>query len=204
MPRVLEKKERSLGTKLSIRGERCSSPKCALIRKPHPPGQHGKRFSKPSEYGLQLREKQKIRLSYGLTDNQLRRVFSEGAKAADSSIKAIAEILESRLDNAIMRLGFAESRSIARQIVTHGHITVNNKKVATPSYRVAVGDVIGVKESSRKTPYFQGLAENLKNTETPAWLSLDADKIEGKVDSSPRDVELPFNINMVVDYYSKK
>lgn len=203
MPRVLEKKERSLGTKLSIRGDRCESPKCALIRKPHKPGQHGKSFSKLSEFGTQLKEKQKIKFSYGLTDKQLRKIFSVASKSNDA-IAVITTLLESRLDNVVMRLGLVPSRSIARQMTSHGHFLVNGKRVKTPSYRVKVNDIITIKESAKSNLVFEEIENKLKNYEVPVWLALDKSKLEGKMESLPHGVDFPFNINLVVDYYSKK
>lgn len=205
MPRVLEKKERSLGIKLSIRGERCLSPKCASIRKPYRPGQHGKKFRRRmSEFGSQLQEKQKIKFSYNLSDRQMKKIFQEAAKTGDSSIAEITKALENRLDNVVMRLGLAESRSVARQFVNHGHITVNGRKVTTGSYRLRVGDRVGVKPASRNLLPFQELAEKLKKQEAPSWLALDKENLEGKIEALPREVELPFDLSLVVDYYSKK
>ncbi len=205
MARVLEKKERSLGAQLSIRGDRAVSPKRALIRKPYPPGQHGKQYRrKPSEFGSQLREKQKLKFSYGLTNKQLKKIFQDAAKSKDSAIKIITNTLEGRLDNVIMRLGFVPSRSIGKQIVSHGHILVNGKKVTTSSYAVRPGDVITIKPASRNISFFQDLGEKLKSYDTPPWLSLNTTTFEGKVESHPKDVEFPFNINLIVDYYSKK
>ena len=205
MPRVLEKKERSLGVKLSIRGDRASSPKSALTRKPYKPGQHGKRFSKLSEFGTQLQEKQKIKFSYGVTERQLKSIFVKAAAKKDiSAIDAIMQSLETRLDNVVMRLGLLPSRSYARQLVSHGHFLVNNKRVKTPSYRIRAGDVITIKDSSRNLIAFEDLKETLKNYEPPVWLSINKDTLTGKVKSLPGDVDFPFNINLVVDYYSKK
>ena len=205
MPRVLEKKERSLGVKLSIRGDRASSPKSALTRKPYQPGQNGKRFSKLSEFGTQLQEKQKIKFSYGVTDRQLKNIFGKAAAKKDvSAIDAVTQSLETRLDNVVMRLGLVPSRSYARQLVSHGHFLVNKKRVTTPSYGTKVGDVVTIKESSRNLIAFEDLKETLKNYEPPVWLSINKDTFAGKVESLPRDVDFPFNINLVVDYYSKK
>lgn len=203
MPRVLEKKERSLGTKLSIRGERCESPKCALIRKPYRPGQHGKSFSKMSEFGTQLKEKQKIKFSYGVTDKQLRKVFAEGAKS-DDAIATITGLLERRLDNVVMRLGFVPSRSVGRQMTSHGHFLVNGQRVKTPSYQVSVNDIITIRDAAKSHQIFEELEDKLKGYEPPVWLTIDKAKLEGKVESLPHGVEFPFNINLVVDYYSKK
>jgi small subunit ribosomal protein S4 len=204
MPRVLEKRERRLGTKLYIRGDRSDSPKRALVRKPYPPGQHGKRFHKTSEFGNQLQEKQKVKFSYGLTDKQLKRVFKGAASKPDSTIELVAQMLECRLDNVVMRLGFVQSRSIARQVVSHGHFLVNNKKVTTPSYQTKVGDVVSISKSALNNPMFRELKDTLKNYSSPSWLSIDKEKMEGKIESFPSGVDFPFNINLVVDYYSKK
>ncbi|MBI2012911.1 MAG: 30S ribosomal protein S4 [Candidatus Colwellbacteria bacterium] len=205
MPRVLEKKERSLGIKLSIRGERCNSPKCASIRKPYRPGQHGKKFRRRmSEFGIQLKEKQKIKFSYDLSDKQLKKIFQDAAGKGSSSIEVIIEALENRLDNIVMRLGFAESRSVARQLVNHGHILVNSRRAATGSYRLHAGDTVSIKPRSRHLPLFEELTEKLKGQEVPSWLSLDKENLVGKMESLPRQVELPFDLNLVVDYYSKK
>ncbi len=194
-----------MGIKLSIRGDRCASPKCASIRKPYRPGQHGKKFRRRmSEFGSQLQEKQKIKFSYSLSDKRLKKIFQGAAKSGENSIEAIVEALENRLDNVVMRLGFAESRSIARQLVNHGHILVNNKKVSTSSYRLKVGDTVSIKPASRSLSPFEDLPDKIKKQETPSWLSLDKENLTGKVEALPRQVEMPFNLNLVVDYYSKK
>src|SRR3989338_2611737 len=204
MPRVLEKRERSLGTKLSIRGERCNSPKCALIRKPHRPGQHGKSYRRrTSDYGAQLKEKQKIQASYGLTNKQLAHLLEEAAKKPESTVLAITRSLETRLDNVVMRLGLAPSRSVARQLVSHGHFLVNGKKMNTPSYRVRASDSITIKPTSKTIVWFSNLKEELKNYEVPAWLSLNKENLDGKVESLPLETVFPFDINSVVDYYSR-
>lgn len=208
MPRILEKKERSLGTRLSRKGERVNSPKAALVRKPYRPGQHGKRFQKVSEYGQQLREKQKIKFSYGTTEKQLRRIFTQVEQKSKrehlSAADAIVDSLERRLDNVIMRLGFTEGRNLARQLVTHGHFMVNDRKVKTPSYRVKKGDKVTVRPGSANIKHFQELPERIKKYEPPVWLKVDKEKIEGEVIDDPKDVDVPFNISLVVDYYSRK
>lgn len=200
MPRVLEKKERSLGTKLSIRGERCDSPKCALIRRSYHPGQHGKRYRRNlSDFGAQLQEKQKMRFSYGLGDGEL----ASALKRAGKSPTALLQIIESRLDNVVFRLGFSPSRSVSRQLVSHGHFLVNGKRATTPSYQVKPNYLVSVRPNSKTSPHFQGLSEKLKKYEAPAWLSLNPEAMEGKVLGKPTDVDLPFDINLVVEFYSK-
>ncbi len=205
MPRVLEKKERSLGIQLSIRGDRAESPKRAVIRKPYRPGQHGKNFRRrSSEFGKQLQEKQKIKFSYGVTDRQLKKIFKDAAKNTDSAIAFITTSVESRLDNVVMRLGLVQSRSIARQAVLHGYFLVNGRQVKTSSYAVSIGDVVSIKPSSSGHQIFQNLKERLKNYEVPVWLSLNKETLEGRVESAPKDVDFPFDISLIVDYYSKR
>jgi small subunit ribosomal protein S4 len=207
--KILEKKERSLGVKLSRKGERAQSPKAALVRKPYPPGQHGRSFKrKTSEFGQQLKEKQKIKFSYGVTEKQLKRIFSETVhKSKMQQIpadEAVIDYLERRLDNVAMRLGLAEGRNLARQLVSHGHLMVNGRRVKTPSFKVKVGDKISVRPQSREQVYFQELPNKLKKYEPPVWLKMDTASLEGEVIDSPKEVDAPFNVSLVVDYYSKK
>ncbi|MBI1838793.1 MAG: 30S ribosomal protein S4 [Candidatus Colwellbacteria bacterium] len=203
MQKILEKKERSLGVKLSIKGDRCGSPKCALIRKPYRPGQHGKSHRrKVSEFGKQLQEKQKVRFTYGLSEKQLGKVFSEAERKAEVTSQGVIEILESRLDNVIFRLGFVSSRSAARQLVGHGHFSVHGRKVTIPSRRMKIGDKVSIRPESKNAAVFQDLKDKLKNYEVPTWLSFDKEKLEGEIVAKPHDVIAPFDINAVVDYYS--
>ncbi|HEY4496572.1 MAG TPA: 30S ribosomal protein S4 [Candidatus Paceibacterota bacterium] len=201
MHKILEKRERSLGAKLSIKGHRCNSPKCALIRKPYRPGMHGKNRHKIGEFGTQLQEKQKIRFTYGLTDKQLRGIFRRAEKMTDPTPKIVMEMLESRLDNVIFRLGFSESRIAARKMVSHGHFIVNGKRVTIPSYSVKEGDIINIRPASKEIGQLKDIAEKLKNYEAPAWLLLDKEKLEGKVLSTPLDIDSSFDVSQVVDYY---
>lgn len=204
MPRVLEKKERRLGVKLSIKGERSLSPKAAITRRPYAPGVHGKRMRrKVSEFGTQLAEKQKIKFTYGLNEKQLKALFKEAGKKPGVIAQNVLEVLESRLDNAVFRLGYAESRSIARQVVGHGHFMVNGKKVRTKSYRLKKGDKISVRPESQNHPLFKDLKEKMKNYTVPVWLSVNPETLEAVFESHPRDIEMPFDINVVVDYYSR-
>lgn len=204
MQRIKEKRERALGVKLSIKAERCNSPKCATVRRPYRPGAHGKSFQRAgSEFKVQLQEKQKIRFSYGLTDRQLELMFKKASGKSGNLVERVIQSLESRLDNVVYRLGLAESRSIARQLINHGHITVGGRKVSIPSYAVKPGNKIGIREESKSHPYFKELGERLKNYVTPGWLTVNPEKFEGEMISKPRDVEMPFDINAVVDYYSR-
>ncbi|HEY4499627.1 MAG TPA: 30S ribosomal protein S4 [Candidatus Paceibacterota bacterium] len=198
-----EKRERSLGTKLFLKGGRCLSQKCATIRRPHRPGMHGKRRRSVSEVGEQLMEKQKIKYSYGIRESQMQKIFNQAAKHKGVTGDRILQILEQRLDNVVFRLGFALSRSIGRQLVGHGHITVNGRKVTIPSFSVRIGDRIAIRELSKDHPIFKELSVNLKKFEPPVWLSLDQDKMEGKVVGVPQGIDQLFDVNMVVDYYSK-
>jgi small subunit ribosomal protein S4 len=198
-----EKRERSLGTKLFLKGARCLGPKCVTVRRPNPPGPHTKLRRKLSEYGKQLREKQRIQWSYGLRESQLERLFAEALKNPAVTGDMVFRLLEQRLDNVAFRLGFASSRSVARQLVGHGHFVVNGRKVTIPSYRVKAGDVIGIRAASKDHPLFKELSNTLKTYEPPQWLHMDKEKYEGKVISLPKDFDMEFDVNMVVDYYSK-
>jgi len=199
-----EKRERSLGTKLFLKADRCNSPKCVTARRPHKPGAHGKSYSRAlSEFGTQLKEKQKVRFTYGLRERQMANIAKKAARNPGITGPMIISLLESRLDNVVYRLGFAKSRSVGRQLVGHGHILVNGRRTTAPSAQVKVGDVIAVRPQSKDSGPFRELAERLKKQDVPVWLSLDADKQEGKVISAPKDFDIPFDVNLVVDYYSK-
>lgn len=199
-----EKKERSLGVKLFLKADRCNSIKCAMMRKPYRPGAHGKRRSgNPSEFKQQLQEKQKIKATYGLRESQMQRIVYEAAKNPGITGPMIINFLEMRLDNLVYRLGLVPSRSVGRQMAGHGHFLVNGKKVTIPSYRAKVGDVVAIRPQSKDHIVFKDLSLNMKKVEPPVWLYLDKEKIEGKVVSLPKDVETFFDINLVIDYYSK-
>lgn len=203
MKKILEKRERSLGTKLSIKGHRCNSPKCALIRKPYRPGMHGKSRSKKSEFGKQVNEKQKIRFTYGLKDRQLEAIFRVAERAHEPTPVIVMSELERRLDNVVFRLGFADARSSARSLVSHGHIMLNGRKVTIPSISLKPGDKVSIRPESREIANFKELGDKLKNYEVPGWLALDKSKLEGTMKSLPKDVDVPFDIGQVVDYYSR-
>lgn len=195
------------GLKLFLKGERCFTPKCAVEanRRPYPPGQHTQRRRKVSEYGVQLREKQKARFIYGVLERQFRRHFGEAERRAGSTGENLLRILEMRLDNLVFRLGFAESRAQARQLVTHGHITVNGQKVDIPSYETKVGSVIGVRPKSRQSEYFKALPETLRRREIPDWLSLDLANLSGRILRAPSRPEIDANLQeqLIVEYYSR-
>lgn len=198
------KKCRREGKKLLLKGERCYSVKCAMIKRAYAPGQHGqsKRMSM-SEYGMQLREKQRVKRSYGVLERQFRKYYEMASRTKGNTVSYLSCTLERRLDNVVFRLGFAASRSQARQLVNHDHFKVNGKKVNIPSYLVKEGDVITIK--SEKSKYFQELKNVIKNYQTPSWLNLDYKKMEGKVLSIPNEKEIgeEFDFNQVVEFYSK-
>ncbi len=199
MRRIKEKRERSLGTKLFLKADRCNSPKCVTVRRPQRPGQHGgKRQKNVSDFGRQLQEKQKIKIFFGLNDHQMQKLFN-GPK------EQVAMKLRERLDFVTYLLGFAKSPRIARQMVSHGHIRVDGKKVTIPSFRVAVGEKIEVRPESRDSKLFEGIQERLKTVEVPKWLKLDAEKLEGEcvAQSNLEEERFPFDINLVGQFYSR-
>lgn len=199
-----EKKERSLGIRLLLKPERCASPKCAMVRNANRPGLHGKSHRRAmSEFGQQLQEKQKIKYTYGVREAYLQKIFSWASKNPGVTGEMMISLLERRLDNVVYRLGIAPSRSVGRQMVSHGHIVVNNHRVMIPSYQVSVGDVIHIRIQSMTSPLFKDVAEKIKKVTSPIWLSFGTERMEGAVVSLPKDCDIPFDVNMVVDYYSK-
>jgi len=193
------------GTKLFLKGDRCYSDKCAFNRRPVPPGQHGQGRRKVSEYGLQLREKQKMRRAYGLLEKQFRSYFDKASRVKGLPTgTALLQLLELRLDNIVYRLGLGVSRAQARQLTLHRHILVNDKRVNIPSYQVQPGDVITVREGSQSIDIFKAVKEN-GVANVPKWLEMDAEKLIGKVLQKPDrdDVDLTLEEHLVVEYYSK-
>lgn len=206
MSKVLEKVERRLGEKLSLKGERCFGPKCALVRRGYPPGVHGKKRRRGlSEYGTLLREKQKVRFLYGLDDKDIKRYTEEAAKRPGVFSSHFLEMLERRLDNVVFRLGLAESRSRARHLVSYGHVTVNKKAVTIPSYRVRPGEMIGLKDKSLQSGFLGEIDLRLKKHQTPSWLSLDSARKEGTVVGSPGAEEGGFMVDVtkIKEFYSR-
>lgn len=191
--------------KLFLKGEKCLTKKCPVERRPMPPGQHGQRRRKQSEYSLHLREKQKARRIYGVLEEQFQRTFHEAQRRPGITGTNLMQLLELRLDNTVYRLGFATSRDEARQIVRHGHFTVNGRKTDIPSYRCRPGDRIGVGESARKNEYFKAVADLIRQRSVPPWLSLDPDQLRGTVLSLPERADCDQNVNdqLVVEYYSR-
>ncbi len=199
------------GLKLYLKGARCDGPKCPITQrtpaKNFPPGQHGQRRTRrPSEFGMQLREKQKVRRYYGVMESQFRKHFEEAERKGGVTGDNLIQILESRLDNVVFRMGFADSRRQARQLVRHGHFTVNGRKTNIPSFLVKPSDVVSVRTESRKREYFNGFSEVLDTKRAPEWLSVNSRDLSGKVLVLPtRDqVEIPpFNEALIVEHYSR-
>lgn len=202
--RAKEKKERALGEHLHLKAERCSSPKCAMIRRPYRPGQHGKsRRRAPSEFGQQLREKQKLKFVYGLKENQIKNLFDAASRSRTATGEKMIEALERRLDNVVYRLGIAPSRIVARQIIKDGHIVVNGRKVTIPAYQVRIGEVVGIRPESKTRGVFKNLENVYKKFEAPAWLFLDKEKREGKMAAKPFDAQVIFDTDLVIEYLSR-
>ena len=193
------------GKKLYLKGERCVSGKCALERRTSAPGQHGADAKKMREYGMQLREKQTTKRYYGVLEKQFRNLYEEAARKEGMTGENLLVLLERRLDNVVYRMGMAECRRDARQLVLHGHFTVNGKKVNVPSMIVKPGDVIAVKESSRDSVKIKELAEAMQSAITPKWLDVDKTALSAKVLSLParEDIDFEFEEQLIVELYSK-
>jgi len=193
------------GLKLYLKGDRCYSEKCAIDRRNYAPGQHGQRRTKVSEYGMQLREKQKVRRVYGILEGQFRGYFGKADRQQGVTGENLLRILEKRLDNVVFRLGFANSRSQARQLVRHNHFTLNGHKANIPSMQISVGDVIQLKEKSKNSAVIKEIVENLGQKTPPAWLELDKEALNGRVVALParEDIDLPVQEQMIVELYSR-
>lgn len=191
------------GQKLYLKGERCYTDKCAIARRGYAPGQHGQGRKKLSNYGLQLREKQKAKRFYGLLETPFRAYFEKAEKMPGITGENLLRLLETRLDNVVYRMGFASSRKEARQLVRHGHFTVNGKKVDIPSFLVSIGDVIKVKEKSFSSAKFKELAEAAANV--PNWVQVSFENLEGKVVTLPtrEDIDIPIAEHLIVELYSR-
>ena len=194
------------GIKLYLKGDRCYSEKCAVTRKGYPPGVHGRsRRQKISEYGLQLREKQKTRRIYGVLEKQFKRYFKEADRRKGVTGETLLQILESRLDNIIFRMGLARSRSEARQLIRHGHFAVNTRKVDIPSYLIRPGDVISVRDKSRSSSYFKEVAQWGGAQGVGDWLEVDREQLTGKVIRLPlrEEMDVPISEHLIVELYSR-
>ncbi len=193
------------GTKLFLKGERCHTEKCSFDRRPYPPGQHGQRRIKFTEYGIRLREKQKVRRMYGLTEKQFRRYFEMADRKQGVTGENFLQLLERRLDNVVYRLGLARTRSEARQLVLHRHFTVNGRVVNIPSFLVKPQDVVELREKSREKPLFQSALEQAERRGVPGWLEFDAAAFRGTVREMPgrEEITLPIREQLIVEFYSR-
>lgn len=193
------------GEKLYLKSSRCYSDKCSFERRPYAPGEHGQGRTKFSEYGLQLREKQKVRRIFGLQENKFKRYFEMSEGMPGVTGENFLQLLERRLDNTVYRMGFASTRNEARQFVLHGHIYVNGKRVNIPSYQVGEGDVISVKDESRKSERFKEIFELNEELTPPEWLSVNIEKAEGTVVALPEreDIDFPVEEHLIVEFYSR-
>ncbi len=192
------------GLKLYVKGDKCYTDKCPITRRGYAPGQHGQRRRKLSNYGLQLREKQKVRRFYGVNEKQFEKYYNMADKMDGITGENLFKILESRLDNVVYRLGLASSRAEARQLVMHGHFEVNGNKVDIPSYLVNTGDVLEVKQKSKSSPKFKELIESHQGS-VPQWLQVDVENLQGKVvaESSREDIDIPVEEHLIVELYSR-
>lgn len=191
------------GAKLFLKGERCLSKKCAMERRPFAPGQHGQGRKKVTEYGIQLREKQKVKRAYGILEKQMRLYYEEAERQKGITGETMLSLLERRLDNVVYRLGIGSSRAESRQIVNHGHICVNGKRVDIPSYQVKKGDVVSVKENKQQIEMFKALKDS--KVVLPKWLEFDATKLTGSVLELPKreDIDLSIEEHLIVEHYSR-
>ena len=193
------------GTKLFLKGDRCFTEKCGVERRAYPPGQHGQGRGRTSDYGLQLREKQKVKRMYGLAEDQFRGTMESASRMRGRAGENLLVLLERRLDNVVFRLGFATSRAEARQLVRHGHFLVNGKKVDIPSYSVKQGDVVTVLSRTQKNPTLEHAMEEVKGRGIPGWLSFDPNTVTGRIVSMPtrEQINLPVQEQLIVELYSK-
>jgi small subunit ribosomal protein S4 len=191
--------------KLFLKGERCLSDKCAINKRNYAPGQHGQRRAKLSEYGLQLREKQKVKRTYGVLESQFRRYFQKAARSKEVTGSELLVLLERRLDNVVYLMGFADSRAQARQLVQHGHIRVNGRRVNIPSFLIKQGDIVEPREKSRELDMVRSAIERLNQKQIPVWIHVDAENMRGVVQALPKrhDLIMPFHEQLIVELYSK-
>ena len=193
------------GEKLFLKGEKCFTDKCAIERRNYPPGQHGQKNSRLSGYGVQLREKQKVKRTYGVLESQFRRYFEAADRQKGVTGELLLQMLERRLDNVVYRLGFATSRAQARQLVRHGHFDVNGRKVDIPSFSVRSGDTVAIRGASQKNPTIQHAMEEVKGRGIPEWLAFDGGALAGRVAQLPtrEQINLPVQEQLIVELYSK-
>jgi small subunit ribosomal protein S4 len=193
------------GMKLFLKGSKCYTKKCPFERRGTPPGQHAMRRRKMSEYGVQLREKQKVRRVYMVLERQFKGYFDKAESRPGVTGENLLRLLETRLDNVVYRMGFSSSRPQARQLVNHGHFMVNGRPTNIPSYQIREGDKVEVRPTSRKSEYFKNVKDSLRGAQRPDWLNVDADQYSGAVTALPRRDQMPLELNeqLVVEYYSR-
>ncbi len=194
------------GEKLYLKGDRCLTPKCAITRRSYKPGIHGPNSrTRPTPFGIQLREKQKAKNTYGLMERQFENYFEKATRQIGNTGSFLVQMLEMRLDNVVYRLGFGKSRSLARQLIGHGHIRINGKKVTIPSYQTKAGDMITLSDGISKSKLFESEAQRLEKHQAPSWLNLDAASKTGKVLTKPEGDELKQNFDpkLIVEFYSR-
>ena len=193
------------GEKLFLKGEKCFTDKCAIERRNYPPGQHGQKNSRLSGYGVQLREKQKVRRIYGILERQFRKIYAEASRSKGVTGERLLQLLEARLDNVAYRMGFGASRSEARQVVRHNGILVNGKRVNIPSYEVSPGDVIEVAEKAKAQLRIKAAADAAASRNIPEWMEVDTKALKGKFKALPARAELPTTVNesLIIELYSK-
>jgi len=191
--------------KLYLKGDRCFTDKCAVVRHAYPPGEHGQGRQKFSEYGQQLREKQKARRIYGVYERQFRRYFKEADRRRGVTGEILLQLLESRLDSVVYRMGLARSRTEARQLINHGHFQVNGRKVDIPSFLTRIGDEVAVREKSRNKPVFKQIIEERDQHAIVEWLEADSEKLQGKVIRIPQreEIDVPVTEHLIVELYSR-
>ncbi len=208
MARYIEavcKQCRREGVKLFLKGARCIGPKCGVERRAYAPGVHGQRRRKPTEYSTQLREKQKARRVYGVLERQFRKNYAEAERLTGATGDNLMRLMELRLDNAVYRLGFADSRNQARQLVSHGHVMVNSHRLDIPSAIVKAGDVVAVAEKSKGLSYFKDLAKGINRKSVPSWMSLNTQALSGKIISEPtrQEIDTDLQEQLIVEFYSR-
>jgi small subunit ribosomal protein S4 len=193
------------GAKLFLKGTRCYTKKCSFERRPTPPGQHGVRRRKVGEFGLQLREKQKVRRVYSILEKQFKNYFEDAESRPGVTGENLLRLLELRLDNVVYRMGFASSRAQARQLVAHGHFEVNGRRTNVPSFQLKRGDLVGVRQARHTRDPFKTAKETLRSHQAPEWLSVDPAKLSGTIGDMPRRDQMPLDLNeqLVVEYYSR-
>lgn len=194
------------GQKLFLKGDRCNTAKCVMVKRNYPPGVHGtKGYGRQTDYGVQLREKQKAKRIYRLMEKQFNNYFKKADKSKENTEQILLELLEMRLDNAVYRAGFTNSRNLARQLINHNHFQVNGKKVNIPSYQLNIGDIVSIRDKSKELKIFEKLSNKIKKAEPLPWLSVDPEKLEIKITDKPKldESKGEFDPKLIIEFYSR-